>query len=104
MTTVELSINNYAYPGIQVDPECVGYTLRGIQQMYLNNFKTDREPFRIIVQFFDKDRYPLAYASIDRSAELTLKIEEQHSSYVIILNTHDGAGQVSFDLDLMAKN
>jgi hypothetical protein len=104
MTTVTLNKNNNAYPGIQVDSECAGYSLRGIREMRLSNFKTDREWFRVIVQFFDKDRYPLAFASIDHSAELSLQIEEQHSSYVIIINTNDGAGEVRFDLDLMAKN
>lgn len=104
MATVKLNKNNYAYPGMQMNPECVGYSLRGIREMHLNNFKTDRERFWIIVQFFDNDRNPLAYASIDRCTELALQIKEEHFSYVVILNTNDGGREVSFDLDLIGKN
>jgi hypothetical protein len=104
MTTVKLNNNNNAYPGRQMDPACVGYSLRGIREMHLNNFKTDEERFWVIVQFFDKYRNSVGYVSIDRSTELTLQVKEEYSSYVVILNTNDGERQVGFDLELVAKN
>jgi hypothetical protein len=104
MTTVILNNNNNAYPGLRVDLECAGYSLRGVRKMHLKNFKTDQERFWVIVQFFDKYRNSLDYVSIDRSTELTLHVKQEYSSYVVILNTNDGEREVSFDLDLVAKN
>lgn len=98
MTSIMLNNKNNAFPANQ------GFPLNGIREMSVTNFKTDHERFWMIVQFFDKDRNSIDFASIYQPKELALQVKEQYSSFVIILNTNDGEKEVEFDLALVSKN
>lgn len=104
METITLNNNNNAYSGIKMNPGRNLFSLHGIHEMQLNNFRSEPKKFWIIIQFFSEHGDSLDYFSIDQAIELAVPIKPEYSSYVVILNTNDGEREVSFDLSLIAKN
>jgi hypothetical protein len=103
MNTITLNKQCNAYPASQLLPSLVGCPIekRTGKEMHLNNFKTDKERFWMIVQFFKADKSIADFASIHEPGDISIKLKDEFSSFVIILDTDEGERQVSFDMEFL---